>query len=160
MGTGRLPRPARVNEDNACGNSARRAADGSVMSTFGPFYSRILQRAINHAERLADELARALDDVLVASSFDPWTPSAAEVWLIGRAEEVEAVVADVVLDRQTGRLTDEEAAAEIQHYVDHLIAGLARHVRTRSPLHYCGLRDRDDRVTRLAGHDAETRVPF
>lgn len=85
------------------------------MSGFGPFYPPVLQRVINHAERLSC----VLDRLPIAVADD-----AEAAWIIGRAEEVACFVRAVSHDWQAGDLEEARAARAIGAYVDGLHAGL------------------------------------
>jgi hypothetical protein len=81
------------------------------MPGFGPFYPRVLQNAVNHAERLAIWLRR-----------QPGEQEGGEAapWLTGRAAEVACIVDAVTREWQAGHVDTERAAKEIRMYVDEL----------------------------------------
>jgi hypothetical protein len=86
------------------------------MGVFGPQYSQELQDVINHAERFCELLAQRerLDDV---------HPAAGHGWLIGRRQEVEAVLELIVRDFASDRIGLEEASRAAASYLDELHAG-------------------------------------
>jgi hypothetical protein len=87
------------------------------MSAFGPFYPPLLQRAINHAERISEVLAR----LPVAGADDADT-----AWVVGRVDEIACFVRAVARDWRVGGLDEGRATSVIAAYVDVLHAGLAR----------------------------------
>lgn len=101
------------------------------MSVFGPFYPRPLQSSVSHAERLARAVAVALADTPRADVLE--TRSPAEVWLIGRAGEIEALVGDVVADWRAGIASARAASATIDGYLEHLHRGFVVHAGAGSP---------------------------
>jgi hypothetical protein len=117
------------------------------MSPFGTRYPAALQAALNHSQRLREVLAArearmALDD-----------PRAQ--WLIGRAGEVQCVVALVALDWHHERVTGEEAAARLGRYIRYLHDGMAMHLDIGSPS-CCRLARARSRAT----SDCVTPVPL
>lgn len=85
------------------------------MTVFGSHYPPALQRAVNHAERLAELLAT------------PELASPDVPWVLGRAEEIAGLVEAVVADWRTGVDDEAEAAAAIDTYVAELHVGLRTH---------------------------------
>ena len=83
-------------------------------SPFGPHYPSELQRAVNHAERLADLVATA---ELV---------SAEQPWALGRSEEIAGYVTLVVADWRAGTKTEAEAAGAVDSYVGELHDSMRR----------------------------------
>ncbi len=94
------------------------------MTRFAGNHPRYLQDAVDHASRLIDTLA-----VLEPSS----QRRSAELWLVGRAEEIDCVVRSVLVDWRTGRLDNSNAARSIQAYVALLHRGLATHFGELAP---------------------------
>jgi hypothetical protein len=81
------------------------------MPGFGPFYPQLLQKAVNHAERLANMLRNL-------AAMGPADQGA--VWITGRAEEIACFVGAVTRDWRATRLSDGRAAQGIDRYVDGL----------------------------------------
>jgi hypothetical protein len=82
------------------------------MTTLECIYPAPLQSAVRHAERLSQvfsmpELAGRLD-----------------MWGVGRANEIARFVELIVCDWSTGRLSDLDAATELNAYVESLETGL------------------------------------
>ncbi|HEY1692238.1 MAG TPA: hypothetical protein VGG39_08750 [Polyangiaceae bacterium] len=91
------------------------------MSVYGPHYPHALQRAVNHAERLARLLSY------------PELVSADVPWVLGRAEEVESYVGAVVSDWLAGLKTEAGAVEAIDRYLGDLHEGLKVHFEIRQP---------------------------
>jgi CheY-like chemotaxis protein len=109
-------------------------------SPFGPFYPMPLQAAVTHAERLTNAVSDALDAILDSPAFDPNEPTEAEVWLVGRAEELELFVMEVVRDWRRGALRIEDAAEVLDRYIESIHRGLFENLGTeRAPC--CGAVD-------------------
>ncbi len=89
------------------------------MDTIESPYPVALESVIQHARRLQTFLdereARVLPD-------DPMAP-----WIVGRAGEVQCVVAIVAIDWHQQRVSDEEAAARLGRYLREMHDGLAMH---------------------------------
>ena len=85
-------------------------------ATFGPFYPGCLQNVVNHAERLTNLLA-----MCHAGTKD------AAVWLEGRAEEIEAYVANLAHDWRFEHLGELEAVRRLESYLDSVHAGYEHH---------------------------------
>ena len=96
------------------------------MSPFGPFYPPRLQRTVNHAERLAALLARAEHEPEGGGR-----PT--NLWLVGRAGEVERFVEEVLCDWRSGRCAERVAARAVEEYVAFLHEGLAIHLGESAP---------------------------
>jgi hypothetical protein len=92
------------------------------MSVFGPFYPADLQRTVNHAERFARAIARRADPA---------------VWLVGRADEIEVFVADIVADWRARRLTSKRSAAIVDRYLLDLHRGFVVFARDAVPPPCC-----------------------
>jgi len=86
------------------------------MCPFGPFYPAYLQEAVDHAERLV-ELLEQLDPRSARRS--------ATTWLVGRSEEVECLVVDLVAEWERGEVGESEAAQSLNSYLQGLHRGLA-----------------------------------
>jgi hypothetical protein len=101
------------------------------MGVFGPQYSQELQDVINHAERFCELLAERerLDDV---------HPAAGHGWLIGRRQEVEAVLELIVRDFASDRIGLEEASRAAASYLDELHAGAEQRLGLGPLLECCG----------------------
>jgi len=97
------------------------------MSPFGPFYPPRLQTSVNHAERLCGILQEQEQLAAAARSQAP-------AWLIGRAGELEQVVAATVQQWRAGRRGTETAAAALDEHLDALHDGLAAWLGLTSPL--------------------------
>jgi hypothetical protein len=96
------------------------------LSPWGPFYAEapVLQRAINHAERLTELLkdTRPNDEDEDAAS-----------WLVGRVDEMQVFV-ELILQRwRYEGLSEAGAAAAITAYLDTLHHGLARYFCDLAP---------------------------
>ncbi len=95
-------------------------------SPFGPFYQHApqLQRALDHAERLADVLktTRARED-----------DDSGSAWLIGRSDEMELFVEIVVGRWRFEGLDESAAAAAVRAYVEALHDGLASNFGETTP---------------------------
>jgi hypothetical protein len=103
---------------------SRHSKEDVMGSTFGPFYPSPLQESINHAERLGEELRRLDGETLGSPWKDPLAPTDAEVWIFGRVEEMETMVADVAREWRGGLLSAVGAATVLDHYLDAVHAGL------------------------------------
>jgi hypothetical protein len=86
------------------------------MGAFGPFYPPFLQEAVDHAERLVD-LLQGLDTRTARRS--------ASTWLVGRVEEIECLVGELVFEWRSSERTAAEAAQSVNAYVQALHRGLA-----------------------------------
>jgi hypothetical protein len=84
------------------------------MSTFGPFYPARLQESINHAERLVDMLS-----VHQECAHD------GEIWLNGRADEIQCFVLAVAEDWRAGRVGEQAAKRSIDDYLEDLHLSIA-----------------------------------
>jgi hypothetical protein len=95
------------------------------MALPGSRYPVVLQAVMNHATRLRSFLEQR------EARIDPYDHGAP--WLIGRAGEVQCVVALVALDWHQQRLSGEDAAAQLARYVREIHDGLAMHLDIGSP---------------------------
>ncbi len=95
--------------------------------SFGPFYPSDLQDAVNHAERLAE---------LVARLRLPSHEGAATAWLVGRADEIETVVTLVAREWTSKDASESSAARTLRGYLATLHVGMALHF-PRAPLSCC-----------------------
>jgi hypothetical protein len=102
-------------------------------SPFGPFYVTPLQQSIDHAERLVrvlEALDHDIHDGLFRDSFfdDFGGPQdrarGSAIWIVGRAQEVEAFVADVAHDWRQRRISAVAAASVLERYLDALHGGM------------------------------------
>jgi hypothetical protein len=91
----------------------------------GTRYPAVLQAVMNHAQRLRGVLEERERRTL------PGDPDAA--WLIGRAGEVQCVVALTALDWYQERYSGQEAAVRLQRYVREIHDGLAMHLDIAMP---------------------------
>src|SRR5579872_7412907 len=96
------------------------------MSPFGPFYPARLQRSVNHAERLCGVLQQAEEVASGARSPPP-------AWLIGRAGELEQVVAAGVQPWREGRQSAETVATKLDEHLETLHDGLAAWLGLTAP---------------------------
>jgi len=87
------------------------------MRVFGPFYPPPLQAAVSHAERLADLVS--VEERSTGGGSD-----AAVAWLVGRSDEIERFVEQIVDDWRANRLGPQEAAAALDDYLAKLHDGL------------------------------------
>ncbi len=94
------------------------------MGTFHAMYPPFLREAVDHARRLA----ALLDEMETRPGRRPPKP-----WLVGRAEEVECVVAELTGDWRRGGLNVAGAARSINAYVQGLHRGLAIHFGELAP---------------------------
>jgi hypothetical protein len=99
-----------------------------MKSAFAHRYPSLLERRIRHAERLAQSLA-ALNRERAATARTC-------VWLVGRPEEIETFVADIVLDWRAGHVDEESAARAIDAYLGALHEGVRARFSKR-PLACC-----------------------
>src|SRR5882672_204941 len=86
------------------------------MGVFGPKYPPQLQAVVNHAERFCELLAR-LEHVCVSDR------GREHEWLVGRRQEVEAVVVLIVGDWAAACLGLERATRELAAYLADVHAG-------------------------------------
>jgi hypothetical protein len=95
------------------------------MTPFGPYYPRVLEPVMLHAERMSELLfLRQLVSV-------PGTPGHA--WVAGRAAEVRCVALVFGHDWHDGYLTAGAAAVELARYLQKMHEELALHLRLKSP---------------------------
>jgi hypothetical protein len=91
----------------------------------GTRYPAVLQAVMNHAQRLR---------MFLEERERRTHPNDAEApWLIGRAGEVQCVVALVALDWYQERLSAQDAALRLSRYVRGLHDGLAMHLDVGMP---------------------------
>jgi hypothetical protein len=91
---------------------------------FNTTYPRYLQEAVDHAGRLIETL-NALEPRSARRS--------AELWLVGRVEEIECLVGTVLREWRTGLVDVAEAARIINAYLHGLHRGLAMHFGELAP---------------------------
>jgi hypothetical protein len=92
--------------------------------TAHPAYPTTLRHEVRRAARLSHALARLMERV------DPADPSF--VWLLGRADEVRAVVGAAVRDWQEGRVEEPRASERVRSYVHGLYEVLRAFDRSRA----------------------------
>ena len=95
------------------------------MPPFGTRYPVALQAVMDHAQRLRS----FLDD----RESRAYPGDAVAHWVIGRAGEVQCVVALVALDWHQKRLSGEAAATKLARYVKDIHDGLAMHLDVGMP---------------------------
>jgi hypothetical protein len=94
------------------------------MGAFGPHYPPFLQDAVDHAERLVE----------VLHAIDPRSARrGAASWLVGRASEVECLVAELTADWKKGTMAEQDAACAVNAYVHALHRGLAMNFGELAP---------------------------
>ena len=93
------------------------------MRAFGPFYPAQLQEVINHAERMAERLARLRVE----------GDAAASAWLLGRVEEIETFVEHVAHEWRTLGLDPHAATRAVATYLEMLHDGMRVHFGDVSP---------------------------
>ena len=125
----------------------------TTMLPFGPFYPQPMLAAVARAERIYETVSSALADILTSPAWDPDAPTEAEVWIIGRTEEIEQFVRAEVLDWEAGRTRIETTASTIERYLDLIEQGLREHVRAGSAVFAAA----DTQVTRVPAPDTTTR---
>jgi hypothetical protein len=101
------------------------------MGVFGPQYSQELQDVINHAERFCELLAQR-------ERLDGVRASTGHGWLIGRRQEVEAVLELIVRDFASDRIGLEQATRAAASYLDELHAGAEQRLGLGPLLECCG----------------------
>jgi hypothetical protein len=95
------------------------------MRPFGTRYPVVLQAVMNHAQRLRlflEERERR------TQADDPGAS-----WLIGRAGEIQCVVALAALDWHQSRLSGEGAASVLARYIKDIHDGMAMHLDIGMP---------------------------
>jgi hypothetical protein len=113
---------------------------------------------VEHAARFADVVAGALRDLEASPLRDADDLTDAEVWLLGRDDEVRAVTRDVLDDWRRGLLDDDEASAVLHAYLQWVHDGLCGATRLVAPPACCILPAHAASAAR-ASTDAEiTRV--
>jgi hypothetical protein len=95
------------------------------MSSFGTRYPIVFQAVMNHAQRLRSFLEEREGRLLESD--------AGARWLIGRAGEVQCVVALIALDWHQERLSSDAAATKLARYVREIHDGLAMHLDIGMP---------------------------
>jgi hypothetical protein len=91
----------------------------------GTRYPAVLMAVMNHAQRLRGFLEERERKV---RPYDHGAP-----WLIGRAGEVQCVVALIALDWYQERVSTQEAAVRLARYVREIHDGLAMHLDVGMP---------------------------
>ena len=95
------------------------------MALPGTRYPVVLRAVMNHAQRLR---------TFVEDRENHLRPGdAAAPWLIGRAGEIQCVVALIALDWHQQRLSTEAAAAGLARYIKDIHDGLAMHIDVGMP---------------------------
>lgn len=119
------------------------------MGVFGPYYPALLQLAVSHAERFASMLSSI-------EVYERPSEEMARAWLTGRMEEVEMVVACVVDDWSSGRLSEDGAERAISSYLRAMHAG-ARTYLGLEDVPECCLGDVNSTIAQSeADHQAST----
>src|SRR5215831_10843059 len=95
------------------------------MALHGSRYPVVLRAVMSHAQRLRSFVADRENHLRVGDAAAPW--------LIGRAGEIQCVVALIALDWHQGRLSTEAAAAQLARYLKDLHDGLAMHIDVAMP---------------------------
>jgi hypothetical protein len=95
------------------------------MALHGTRYPVVLRAVMNHAQRLRAFIAERENHLCPGEAAAPW--------LIGRAGEIQCVVALVTLDWHHERLSTEAAAARLARYLKDLHDGLAMHIDVAMP---------------------------
>ncbi len=96
-----------------------------LRAVFGPFYPPTLQQVVNHAEKLRE--------VVAIHELTPPSDEWAEVWLLGRAQEIGEFVGEIARAWRGGEISDQKAARSLVGYIESLHAGLARHLGVTVP---------------------------
>jgi len=139
-----------------------------MQSPFGPFYVAPLQHAVDHAERLAhalELLERDPQRALLHDTFfhDFEGPEARALWVVGRAQEIVTVVADVIGEWRAARLSAEAAAEALEAYLAALHAGMLAAFEVAEPACCAPPQPTpvDDEITRplVVTRDATTLIP-
>jgi hypothetical protein len=91
----------------------------------GTPYPVVLRAVMSHAQRLRSFVADREHHLRPGDAAAPW--------LIGRAGEIQCVVALVALDWHQERLSTEAAAARLARYLKDLHDGLAMHIDVAMP---------------------------
>ncbi len=99
------------------------------MTPFGPYYPRILEPIMAHAERLS-ELLQLRERVSVPGALG-------HGWLVGRAAEVRCVALVLGHDWHDGLMSAEVAAVQLALYVKRVHDELALHLKLESPSCCC-----------------------
>ena len=95
------------------------------MTPFGPYYPRILEPVMGHAERLS-ELLQLRERVSAPSA-------PGHDWLVGRAAEVRCVALVLGCDWHDGLLSAEVVAVQLALYVKRIHDELVMHLKLESP---------------------------
>jgi hypothetical protein len=116
------------------------------MTVFGPKYPHHLQELVTHGERLCQLLARCEHRAGASRALG-------EVWLGGRAQEVELVFEVTLFDWASGRMSRKQACESLEHYLGEVHAGAREHLGLAGDLECC-----EDEVflTAPAGSEVET----
>jgi hypothetical protein len=88
-------------------------------------YPIVLRAVMNHAQRLRSFIAERENHLSPGEAAAPW--------LIGRAGEIQCMVALITLDWHQERLSTEAAAARLARYLKDLHDGLAMHIDVAMP---------------------------
>jgi hypothetical protein len=91
----------------------------------GTRYPAVLQAVMSHAQRLRGFLEERERKTGPNDACAPW--------LIGRAGEIQCVVALIALDWYQERLSSQEAALRLSRYVREMHDGLAMHLDVEMP---------------------------
>ena len=121
-------------------------------------YPRPLRFYVEHAARFADIVAGALAEVAASPRRDAGDLTVAEVWLLGRDDEVRALTRDVLDDWRRGLLDDDEASAVLHAYLQWVHDGLCAATRLVAPPPCCILPGHPASAARTAADAEITRV--
>jgi hypothetical protein len=116
------------------------------MSVFGPKYPYPLKEVVTHGERLCQLLARS--ESRTAPSRVP-----GDVWLGGRAQEVELVFEVTLFDWASGRMSMSEACRSLESYLGEVHAGACQHLGLSGVLECC---ENDVSLTAPSNAEVET----
>jgi hypothetical protein len=108
---------------------------------------------LRHAERLVRALTELEADLAVSRWADRDAPSEPELWVLGRAAEVEAFVVDVVREVTDGTIAREAAAVALGRYLRLVNDGLSARLGTCAARTHGGppsTKDMKDVTTRAA----------
>jgi hypothetical protein len=120
------------------------------MGVFGHKYPRPMQSVVDHAARFCAVLAEL-------EQLDSARGRRSRQWLIGRPQEVEAVITLLVRDWAIGRIGFQEARAKVAAYLDELHTAAERWLGPYGALECCS----DDEaltVNLAAKQEAVTRI--
>ena len=85
-----------------------------------------LRSAMGRARRCAAMLRREESDLGTSDHSNPVEPTDAERWILGRADELDAFVEDVVRDYRQGHRSADETASLVDGFAASMHEGFAR----------------------------------